>query len=254
MNVKPEDYPLFAHLPFVMGQDNAKLSKRNGEVSIAWYREQGFLPEAICNYLALLGWSPGDDRENITMQELIDLFTVERVNSSPARFDMKKLEAINGDKIRALSIEDFLSRALPYLLKSGVIKGSDAEIEVVRSALPIIQERIARMSEVTAMLKFLFVEHVQFEEESAEKIAEEPSQHVIKKALEVLADLGEWKHDQIEAKLRAALLDEMGLKPRVAFGPVRIAVTGSHISPPLFESMELLGKERAMSRLKAAVR
>lgn len=254
MNVKPEDYPLFAHLPFVMGQDNAKLSKRNGEVSIAWYREQGFLPEAICNYLALLGWSPGDDRENITMQELIDLFTVERVNSSPARFDMKKLEAINGDKIRALSIEDFLSRALPYLLKSGVIKGSDAEIEVVRSALPIIQERIARMSEVTAMLKFLFVEHVQFEEESAEKIAEEPSQHVIKKALEVLADLDEWKHDQIEAKLRAALLDEMGLKPRVAFGPVRIAVTGSHISPPLFESMELLGKERAISRLKAAVR
>lgn len=254
MNVKPEDYPLFAHLPFVMGQDNAKLSKRNGEVSIAWYREQGFLPEAICNYLALLGWSPGDDRENITMQELIDLFTVERVNSSPARFDMKKLEAINGDKIRALSIEDFLSRALPYLLKSGVIKGSDAEIEVVRSALPIIQERIARMNEVTAMLKFLFVEHVQFEEESAEKIAEEPSQHVIKKALEVLADLDEWKHDQIEAKLRAALLDEMGLKPRVAFGPVRIAVTGSHISPPLFESMELLGKERAISRLKAAVR
>ncbi|MEN9305342.1 MAG: hypothetical protein RLY76_610 [Actinomycetota bacterium] len=254
MNVKPEDYPLFAHLPFVMGQDNAKLSKRNGEVSIAWYREQGFLPEAICNYLALLGWSPGDDRENITMQELIDLFTVERVNSSPARFDMKKLEAINGDKIRALSIEDFLSRALPYLLKSGVIKGSDAEIEVVRSALPIIQERIARMSEVTVMLKFLFVEHVQFEEESAEKIAEEPSQHVIKKALEVLADLDEWKHDQIEAKLRAALLDEMGLKPRVAFGPVRIAVTGSHISPPLFESMELLGKERAISRLKAAVR
>ncbi|MEY3176979.1 MAG: hypothetical protein RLZZ348_167, partial [Actinomycetota bacterium] len=108
MGLKPNEYPIFAHLPFVMGQDNAKLSKRNGEVSIAWYREQGFLPEAICNYLALLGWSPGDDKENITMQELVELFTVERVNSSPARFDMKKLEAINGDKIRALTIDEFL--------------------------------------------------------------------------------------------------------------------------------------------------
>lgn len=254
MNVKPEDYPLFAHLPFVMGQDNAKLSKRNGEVSIAWYREQGFLPEAICNYLALLGWSPGDDRENISMQELVELFTVERVNSSPARFDMKKLEAINGDKIRALTIDDFLSRALPFLLKDGVISGTENEIEVVKSALPIIQERIARMNEVTAMLKFLFVDQVEFEAESAQKIAEEPSQHVIAKALEVLAGLNEWKHDQIEGKLRAALLDELGLKPRVAFGPVRIAVTGSHISPPLFESMELLGKDRSIARLKAAVR
>lgn len=254
MNVAPEEYPLFAHLPFVMGQDNAKLSKRNGEVSIAWYREQGFLPEAICNYLALLGWSPGDDRENITMQELVELFTVERVNSSPARFDMKKLEAINGDKIRALGVDDFLSRALPFLIKDGVISGSDAEVAIVRSALPIIQERIARMNEVTAMLKFLFVEKVVFESDAAAKIAEEPSQHVITKALEVLSELSSWKHDEIEAKLRTALLDEMGLKPRVAFGPVRIAVTGSHISPPLFESMELLGKERSIARLKAAVR
>ena len=253
MGVAAEDFPFFAHLPFVMGQDNAKLSKRNGEVSIAWYREQGFLPEAICNYLALLGWSPGDDRENITMEELVQLFTVERVNSSPARFDMKKLEAINGDKIRALTIDDFLTRALPFLLKDGVIQGSDAEITVVKSALPIIQERIARMNEVTAMLKFLFVEKVTFDAESSSKIGEEPSQHVIKRALEVLQPLSEWKHDLIEAELRKALLDEMGLKPRVAFGPVRIAVTGSHISPPLFESMELLGKERSIARLTAAI-
>jgi glutamyl-tRNA synthetase len=253
MQVDPADYPVFAHLPFVMGQDNAKLSKRNGEVSIAWYREQGFLPEAICNYLALLGWSPGDDRENISMQELVDLFTVERVNSSPARFDMKKLEAINGDKIRALTIEDFLARALPFLLKDGVISGTDAEIAVVKSALPIIQERIARMNEVTAMLKFLFVEQLSFEPESEAKIKEEPSQHVVQKALEALQDLQNWNHSEIEAKLRAVLLDEMGLKPRLAFGPVRIAVTGSHISPPLFESMELLGKERSLARLQAAV-
>jgi glutamyl-tRNA synthetase len=254
MGVAPEDFPLFAHLPFVMGQDNAKLSKRNGEVSIAWYREQGFLPEAICNYLALLGWSPGDDVENITMEELVKLFTVERVNSSPARFDMKKLEAINGDKIRALTIDDFLSRALPFLMKDGVIQGSDEEIAIVKSALPIIQERIARMNEVTAMLKFLFVEDVIFDAESETKVKEEPSQHVISQALLALENVNDWKHDVIEAALRAVLIEKLGLKPRLAFGPVRIAVTGSHISPPLFESMELLGRARSLARLKAAVR
>lgn len=253
MGVAPEDFPFFAHLPFVMGQDNAKLSKRNGEVSIAWYREQGFLPEAICNYLALLGWSPGDDVENITMDELVKLFTVERVNSSPARFDMKKLEAINGDKIRALTIDDFLSRALPFLLKDGVIKGDESEIAVVRSALPIIQERIARLNEVTQMLRFLFVDEVVFDEESAVKVKEEPAQHVITQALRALEDLADWNHESIEASLRAVLIEKLGLKPRLAFGPVRIAVTGSHISPPLFESMELLGKERSIARLKAAV-
>ena len=253
MGVAPEDFPLFAHLPFVMGQDNAKLSKRNGEVSIAWYREQGFLPEAICNYLALLGWSPGDDVENITMEELVKLFTVERVNSSPARFDMKKLEAINGDKIRALTIDDFLSRALPFLMKDGVIQGSDEEIAIVKSALPIIQERIARMNEVTAMLKFLFVEDVIFDAESETKVKEEPSQHVISQALSALENVNDWKHDVIESALRAVLIEKLGLKPRLAFGPVRIAVTGSHISPPLFESMELLGKARSLARLKAAV-
>ena len=110
------------------------------------------------------------------------------------------------------------------------------------------------MNEVTAMLKFLFVDQVEFEAEAAARISEEPAQHVIKKSLEVLQSLDDWSHSKIEEKLRAALLEEMGLKPRVAFGPVRIAVTGSHISPPLFESMELLGKDRAISRLHAAVR
>ena len=169
MGVTTEEFPAFAHLPFVMGQDNAKLSKRNGEVSIAWYREEGFLPEAICNYLALLGWSPGDDRENISMEELVQLFTVERVNSSPARFDMKKLEAINGDKIRALTLEDFLARALPFLVQAGVIKGEDKEVALVKRALPLIQERIARMKEVVPMLRFLFVDSVEIESESKGK-------------------------------------------------------------------------------------
>ena len=253
MGVAPADFPEFAHLPFVMGTDNAKLSKRNGEVSIAWYREEGFLPEAICNYLALLGWSPGDDRENITMDELVQLFTIERVNSSPARFDMKKLEAINGDKIRALELDDFLYRALPFLKSAGVIKGDDEEIALVRRALPIIQERIVRMKEVVPMLSFLFVDTVKFDDESGAKVAESDSQRVITASLTALDGLGDWNHQEIEVALRAALIDGLGLKPRNAFGPVRIAITGSHISPPLFESMELLGRERCLTRLKSAV-
>ncbi len=253
MGVAPEDYPIFAHLPFVMGQDNTKLSKRNGEVSIAWYRDAGFLPEAICNYLALLGWSPGDDRENVTMQELTELFTVERVNSSPARFDMKKLEAINGDKIRALTIDDFLSRVLPFAVRAGIITGTVAEVAIIKSVLPIIQERIAKLSEVPQMVKFLFGETIEIDSESKAKISDDVSKDVLRKSLAALAPLTVWNHDSIDAALRAVLIDEMGLKPRIAFGAVRIAVTGSHISPPLFESMELLGKDRALTRIKNAI-
>ena len=253
MGVALEDYPTFAHLPFVMGQDNAKLSKRNGEVSIAWYRDAGFLPEAICNYLVLLGWSPGDDRENITMKELTELFTVERVNSSPARFDMKKLEAINGDKIRALTIDEFLMWALPFLMRAKVITGTDAEIALVKSALPIIQERITRLSEVPAMLKFLFATNFSVEAESLPKVVDAASKDVLKRSLAELTPLTTWTHDTIEAALRASLIEELGLKPRIAFGSVRIAVTGSTVSPPLFESMELLGKEASLQRISAAL-
>jgi len=254
MGVKQEEYPTFAHLPFVMGQDNAKLSKRNGEVSIAWYRDRGFLPEAICNYLALLGWSPGEDRENVTMQELTELFTVERVHSSPARFDMKKLEAINGDKIRLLSLEDLLNRSLPFLQKANVIDGTDAEIAVVKSALPLIQERIATLAEVVPMLRFLFAAKFEVDPDSAPKIQDEQSQAVLAKTNEVLQAVVDWDHATLESVLRVALIEEMGLKPRIAFGAVRIAVTGSHISPPLFESMELLGRERSLERINSAIK
>ncbi len=251
MGVAPEDYPAFAHLPFVMGQDNAKLSKRNGEVSIAWYRDAGYLPEAICNYLALLGWSPGEDREEVTMKELTELFTVERVHSSPARFDMKKLEAINGDKIRALSPEEFFNRALPFLLRAEVITGSDDQIALVKKALPIIQERIATLAEIPPMLKFLFVTEFAVEADSLPKVSDEQSKQVLTVAHDRLSALSTWSHSEIEAALRVALIDELGLKPRIAFGAVRIAVTGSHISPPLFESMELLGREASLARISS---
>ena len=253
MGVKLEDYPAFAHLPFVMGQDNAKLSKRNGEVSIAWYREQGYLPEAICNYLALLGWSPGDDRENISMKELTELFTVEKVHSSPARFDMKKLEAINGDKIRALTLDDFATWTIPFLKKAGVIEGRDEEIALVMKALPLIQERIVKLDEAPALLKFLFIKNFAVDPEAAPKIADEPAKDILKRSLKELEVLETWSHESIEAALRASLIEELGLKPRIAFTALRIATTGSTISPPLFESMELLGKQACLDRITSAL-
>ena len=253
MGLAIQDYPVFAHLPFVMGQDNAKLSKRNGEVSIAWYRDKGFLPEAICNYLALLGWSPGDDRENVTMKELTELFTVEKVHSSPARFDMKKLEAINGDKIRALTIDEFLDWSLPFLTKAGIITGTADEIALVKLALPLIQERIIMLSEVPAMLKFLFVKEFAVETDSVAKITDDASKAVLKRSIQELEPLTTWTHESIEAALRSSLIEDMGLKPRIAFGAVRIATTGSTISPPLFESMELLGKNASLARIRAGL-
>jgi glutamyl-tRNA synthetase len=211
------------------------------------------LPEAICNYLALLGWSPGDDVENITMAQLTEMFTVEKVHSSPARFDMKKLEAINGDKIRALTIDDFLKWSVPFLIKAEVITGTDVEIELVKKALPLIQERIIMLNEVPTMLKFLFTTKFAVDAESVSKITDDGSKEILKRSVKELETVSVWNHENIEAVLRASLIEEMGLKPRIAFTALRIATTGSTISPPLFESMELLGKEACLLRINAGL-
>jgi glutamyl-tRNA synthetase len=166
---------------------------------------------------------------------------------------MKKLEAINGDKIRALSPSDFFDRALAFLQKSKVISTAPEEEELLRRALPIIQERISTLSEIAAMLKFLFVKDFQVEPDSLSKITDESSALILRTSLDKLKDCRTWDRETIEAVLRLALIEELGLKPRIAFGAIRIAVTGSHISPPLFESMELLGKELSLLRIEASL-
>jgi glutamyl-tRNA synthetase len=257
MGLAEADFPRFGHLPFVMGHDNFKLSKRNGEVSIAWYRREGFLPEAMCNYLALLGWSLGDDREDFGLAEMADAFTLERVNKNPARFDIKKLEAINGDKIRALTADDFVVRVLPFLQKAGLVSHdpTDAEMRLVRAAAPLVQERIVRLTEVPGMLGFLFVDdaHFTLDEEASGRSLTEESGPTLEAALDSLEALDRWEAAPIEASLRHALVDELGIKPKHAFGPVRVAVTGRRISPPLFESIELLGRDRTLDRLRAGL-
>ena len=252
MGVNPEEYPIFAHLPFVMGQDNAKLSKRNGEVSIAWYRERGFLPEAICNYLALLGWSPGDDKENISMQEMTELFTIERVGKNPARFDMKKLEAINGDKIRALPVAEVIERALPFMESNGIALTGDGAHALFARAIPLIHERIVTLAEIPDYVRFLFTEKFTIDPEAKEKALTAEALPILAAAEQAIAAISQWQLEAIESALRAALIEGLALKPKNAFTPVRVADTGTRVSPPLFESIELLGKERTLERLKAA--
>jgi len=257
MGVPPGERPLFAHLPFVMGADNLKLSKRNGEVSIAWYRQHGFLPEAMVNYLALLGWSPGGDREDFSLAEMVEAFTIERVNSNPARFDLRKLEAINGDKIRALDPAGFRARVTPFLQRAGLVADPlTAEDErLLDGAAPLVQERMARLTEAVDMLGFLFVDerHFSVDDEAAARSLTEEARPTLQSAYDALVGVEAWSSGSIEGALRTALVDGLELKPKVAFGPVRVAVTGRRISPPLFESLELLGRERTLDRLRRAL-
>jgi glutamyl-tRNA synthetase len=256
MGVPESQSPVFAHLPYVLGKDGQRLSKRNGVVSVNWYRSQGFLPEAVCNYLALLGWSPGENRESFTMAEMAAEFDLARVNKNPAQFDVRKLEAINGDKIRALEPADFAARITPFLAEAGLVAdpATGAEAGLIAAAAPLVQERIPTLAEAARMLGFLFVDEAEFTvDEDAARLLNAEAVPVLAAAQDALSGLATWTAEGIDLALRTALVDELGLKPRVAFGgAVRVAVTGRRAGPPLFESIELLGRDRALGRLARA--
>jgi glutamyl-tRNA synthetase len=257
MGVKEADFPVFAHLPYVLGQDGQRLSKRNGVVSVNWYRNEGFLPEAICNYLALLGWSPGENRESFTLAEMAAEFDLARVNRNAAQFDVRKLEAINGDKIRALDPADFAARITPFLQRAGLAASppTAAEAALITAAAPLIQQRISRLTEAVSMLGFLLAGDEDFavDADDAAKVLTAESGRVLKAAEAALAGADPWTADAIEAALKHALLDELDLKAKVAFAPVRVAVTGRRVAPPLYQSIELLGRDRTLRRLEHAI-
>ena len=257
MGVDADDFPVFAHLPYVLGPDGQRLSKRNGVVSVNWYRSQGFLPEALDNYLALLGWSPGGNREEFTLSDMAAEFDLARVNKNAAQFDVRKLEAINGDKIRALAPADFASRIVPFLAHQNLVSDppSPAESELLAAAAPLIQTRISKLSEAPGTLGFLFEPESRFKIDPADAatVLTPESAGVLKASIDALRDLPDWSAGAIETALRAALVDGLGLKPRQAFVPLYVAVTGRRVAPPLFESMELLGRERTLGRLDQAL-
>ncbi len=249
--------PHFGHLPYVTGAGNRKLSKRDPESNLLGYRDQGFLPEGLLNYLALLGWSIADDHDVFTLDEMVAAFEISRVNPNPARFDLQKCEAINGSHVRLLPVEEVRDRLVPYLQTAGLL-GETLTAEqatLLEAAVPLVNERMTLLTEGVDMLRFLFVSDDDFvvDESDRAKQLDDAGLDVVRAARAALEDVGEWSTESIEAALRGALVDDLGLKPRVAFGPVRVAVTGSRVSPPLFESLELLGRETTLRRLADAL-
>ncbi|CAN5441412.1 glutamate--tRNA ligase [soil metagenome] len=240
-----EFIPRFGHLPYVMGEGNKKLSKRDPESNLFHHRDRGFIPEGLINYLALLGWSLTHDRDVFSIDEMVAAFDVVDVNPNPARFDVKKAESINGDHIRLLEVHDFADRLLPYL---GILVKDDADRAILLSAAPLVQERMQLLGEAPGLLAFLFTadDDLVFEPDA---MPGPEGAEVLDAAIEILPAVAPWNTDAIEAALRAELIEARGLKPKLAFGPLRTAVSGRRISPPLFESMELLGRESTLARL-----
>ena len=244
--------PQFGHLPFVMGEGNKKLSKRNPESNLFLHRDRGFIREGLLNYLALLGWSISADRDIFTLTEMCESFDISDVNPNPARFDQKKADAINASHIRLLDGEDFRERLIPYLQSAGVMSStpSEREQEILNMAAPLIQERITVLGEAPGIVGFLFASEISFEEDALKQLGEDAGS-IAKLAHDALLGLEEFKTDAIQAALSEALIEKAELKPRVAFGAVRTAISGRRVTPPLFESMEILGRQVTLARLEA---
>jgi glutamyl-tRNA synthetase len=245
----------YGHLPLVTGEGNRKLSKRDPESNLFLYRERGFVPEGLLNYLALLGWSIAEDRDVFSMAEMVAAFDVTRVSGNAARFDLKKAEAINSAHLRALPVDDFARRVEPYLAAEVPGGLTDDDRALLVAAAPLVQERSVVLSDAARMLRFLFVAEEAFavEDDAAAKNLGADAVPVLEAALTGLDALDDWSAAAIEDALRAALVDGLGLKPRKAFAPVRVAVSGRTVSPPLYESMELLGRDRSLRRMRAGV-
>ena len=231
--------PEYGHLANILGPDGKKLSKRHGATSVEEFREQGYLPEALVNFLALLGWSYDDKTTVMSREELVERFTLERVGASPAVFDFQKLEWLNGVYLRELPPDEYADRLVEFLRE----RGYDWDEALVRKSAPLVQEKIATLAEFPAFAGFLFGD-----------VEPDPALldgAVLEHAEQMLADLEPFAADSIEQALRG-LAERLELKPREAFQPIRVAVTGSKISPGLFESIELLGREQTLERLRSA--
>jgi glutamyl-tRNA synthetase len=247
--------PEFGHLPFVMGEGNKKLSKRDPESNLFNHRDAGIIPEGMINYLSLLGWSLSADQDIFSVDDLIANFDVADVKPNPARFDQKKLEAINADHIRLLEPADFAARLRSYLEE---YKGfpADYPAEKFTFAADLVQTRIKMLGDADGLLRFLVTADADLEldPKAAKKNLKEDAVEVLDATIEELEALGEGEFvtATIEAKVGGRLIESMELKPRKAYGALRVAVTGEQVSPPLFESMELLGRESTLARLRAA--
>jgi glutamyl-tRNA synthetase len=249
--------PQFGHLPYVMGEGNKKLSKRDPESNLFHHRDRGFIPEGLLNYLALLGWGLSADQDIFTLQEMAKAFDVHDVNPNPARFDLKKADAINATHIRTLNAEDFANRLIPYLQKGEVLSTppTPAQLEILGKGAPLIQERITVLGEAKDMLGFLFTDSSKITiDEDARKGLPENAKQIVAAAIAAISALDDFTTDALHDLLNKVLVEDMGEKPKNAFGPLRTAISGRRVSPPLFESMEILGKAETLARLELFAR
>ncbi len=248
--------PQFAHLPMLLGSDRSKLSKRHGAVSITDYQEQGYLPEAMVNFLALLGWSLDDKTEIMSRKELIDNFSLKRVSQTAAIFNRDKLDWMNGVYIRSLSPEDFTQQALPFLEKDlpAEVK-RPLSADYVKGITPLIQERVRKLDEVSELTDFFFIDELDYQAELliVKKMNRESAFKALRTSQAKLKKLPAFDEESLEAILRP-LAEELGLKTGQLFGTLRVAVTGRTIAPPLFQTMAALGKERCLKRIKKAMK
>ena len=235
--------PVFAHLPMIVNEKRQKLSKRRDPVALEQYREEGYLREVILNYLALVGWSPPDGRERMTVDEMVELFRLEDIGKSAGFFDVAKLRAFNGDSIRALTLDEFVERSLPFLPQP-------VDEAVFRRMAPLVQERVAVLSEVWPMVDFIFLEEPPADEAAWDKTMKDAAAAVLDGAIEAFGAC-EWSAPVLKDTLQA-VGEALGLNLKKTQAPVRVAVTGRTVGPPLFESLEVLGRERSLARLTAA--
>lgn len=251
-----ETIPRYGHLPLVVDERGKKLSKRDPRMDLFAYRRNGYLPDGLRNYVALLGWAIGPDRDVFTGEEMVAAFNIANVNPNPARFDDRKCEAINAAHIRLLAPDDLVGKLLPYLQDAGLVDtpATDEQRRILAAATPLVQERMTTLTQGVTMLRFLFVAADQFtvDPDSAAKALGPDAAPVLDATRATLTALDDWTAPAIETALKTALVDKLGLKPRKAFAPVRVAVTGRTVSPPLYESLELLGRDRTLTRLARA--
>jgi len=238
--------PVYAHLPQVVGPDRRPLSKRHGSTSVEAFREQGFLAEALVNYLALLGWSPGEDREVVSRDDLIRSFDLSRVSSNPAAFDVEKLTWMNGHYVQRLDDDELGARSVHFFTQAGI--GVDPI--VLRRAMPVVRERVHTLRDVVDLLRFLFSDDVAPNEQASKLIAKAPDGY-LKATADALDALPGWDHAAI-AETLDRMAEDADLSRTKGWQPVRAAATGSNVSPPLPESLELLGREHTVARIRAA--
>jgi glutamyl/glutaminyl-tRNA synthetase len=244
--------PVYAHLPLLFGPDGKKLSKRHGETALSFYRDSGFLPDAVFNYLCLLGWSVDGETTIFSRDEAVASFDLADVSKNPAIFDTDKLEWMNGEYIRSLGATEFEGLMLPHVEAALGRALEDEELETMAAMAPLIQERTKLLPEVGEQARFLFADIDEYDEKSWEKVmAKEGVADILGAATGVLASLELWNKESIENGLRGMLAD-MDIGVGKGLQPMRVAVTGSSISPPLFESMTALGRERTLARLEKA--